>query len=121
MRREGTRRRGLIGRAAELEILRETIDAVSTSGEGRAVLLIGEAGIGKSTLLDAAVAGASTRNDAPAVLRGRAFPLDANVPFASVGAALGNSLYKLPAARRAELVAGLGSLGVILDGIEPDR
>ncbi len=121
MRREGTRRGGLIGRAAELGIFRETIDAVSTSSEGRAVLLIGEAGIGKSTVLDAALAEAATLDDAPTVLRGRAFPLDANVPFASVGAALGNYLYKLPAARRAELVAGLGSLGVILDDIEPDR
>jgi len=48
----GARNDGVLERGAELDLLRETLDGVRTSGEGRLVLLAGEAGVGKTTLLE---------------------------------------------------------------------
>jgi predicted ATPase len=48
----GTQTVGVLERGAELDLLREALDGVRTSGEGRLVLLAGEAGVGKTTLLE---------------------------------------------------------------------
>src|SRR5262245_28533778 len=53
---------GLLERAEELRMLHAALRAVTESGRGRAVLLAGEAGIGKTALVDAFRAGlGSTR------------------------------------------------------------
>ena len=65
--------RDLVEREDELRDLRQVIDAAH-AGEGRFVLIEGEAGIGKSTLLDAAASLA--RSSGLRVLRGRGGELE---------------------------------------------
>ena len=60
---------GLVGRRAELTALRSAVDK-GARGTGAAVVVLGEAGIGKSRLLEAAVDRA--RAAGMAVLTGRA-------------------------------------------------
>ena len=50
------RRRPFIGRATELARLRSALDRVAEQREGRTVVIGGEAGIGKSQLIDRFVA-----------------------------------------------------------------
>lgn len=61
----------LVGRAVELAVLTEALDACR-AGEGRTVLLAGEPGIGKTTLVGAV--SAQSRRHAVPVLAGRASP-----------------------------------------------
>lgn len=75
----------LVGRTGELAILREAVAAART-GAGTFVALTGEAGLGKTALLDeiARVAGAETE-----IVRLRGDQLLADVPFDAVSAGLG--------------------------------
>ncbi len=74
----------LVGREAEVEAL---VGAVSRSAErhGGLVLVVGEAGVGKSRL--AAVAAEEAKAKGMAVLRGRAAPSPAPVPYRPVAEA----------------------------------
>src|SRR3954447_3719943 len=63
---------GLVGRSAELARLRAALDG-AWAGATRTVAVVGEPGIGKSTLLDALAAEAQRRGGR--VLRGRAQPV----------------------------------------------
>ena len=74
----------LIGRARELEFLDRALADVRAGGT-RAVALVGEAGIGKSALLDAL----TERADGLRVLRGRAAEHEREVPFALAADAFG--------------------------------
>ena len=67
----------LIGRARELGLLDRALDEVRAGGT-RAVAIVGEAGIGKSALLDALAARAAPLR----VLTGRAAEHEREVPFA---------------------------------------
>lgn len=60
----------LIGRSNQLVELRDALDAAATRGEGSAVFLVGEAGVGKTRLAREAIAEARGRGFR--VLRGRA-------------------------------------------------
>ena len=62
---------GLLERGAELAALDEALAAVRGSGQGRLVLLTGEAGIGKTSLLRAFCSG----HDDVATFRGGCDPL----------------------------------------------
>lgn len=77
--RPDRRRASLVGREAELGLLRHSID--NSFGNNRATLLLvlGEAGVGKSRLAEELAAAASTNHDA-LVLEGRCVPYgEANV------------------------------------------
>jgi DNA-binding CsgD family transcriptional regulator len=72
---------GLLGRDAELHRVEALLDA-ARDGRGGALLLVGDAGIGKSTLLDAARARAGAHGIA--VLSACAVEAERDVPFAGL-------------------------------------
>jgi DNA-binding CsgD family transcriptional regulator len=77
----GTRRERLLEREEELDVLREVF-AAAVSGHGRAVLIEGPAGTGKSSLADAACLLA--RRAGLRVLRARGSELEHEFPFGIV-------------------------------------
>ena len=110
----------LIGRARELEFLDRALADVRAGGT-RALALVGEAGIGKSALLDAL----TERADGLRVLRGRAAEHEREVPFALAADAFGEvSLESGPAAARlrthrvlAAQLARVGPAALLLDDL----
>lgn len=97
----------MIGRDAEIALLREMI-AGSEAGQGNAVVVHGEAGIGKSALL-AEVAG--TAGSELLVLRVTGVEAEAELPFAALHMLLGPARYliaELPAAQRDALRGAFG-------------
>lgn len=100
----------LLGREAEVETV-TALAREAVAGAGAAVVLEGEPGIGKTTLLDA-VAGECTRLGMR-VLRAAAEDLEQRLPFAAIGATLGlRAKADDPgAAKVASLMRGEGALG----------
>src|SRR5215472_8917007 len=76
----------LRGREPEIDALREALDRVA-AGRPALALIEGEAGIGKTRLLDTVLEGAVARG--MQVARGRAEELEQNRPLGLVAAALG--------------------------------
>ncbi|WP_244872463.1 LuxR family transcriptional regulator [Catellatospora sp. TT07R-123] len=76
----------LVGRDAELARLAAAARA-AVAGQGGAVLVVGESGIGKTTLLDAAAA--HCRDLGMRVHRGAAEDLEQEIPFSTLAACLG--------------------------------
>ncbi|MGE3253445.1 ATP-binding protein, partial [Pseudonocardia sp.] len=72
----------LVGREREWATLRTAIDAAALRGRGGTVVIVGEAGIGKSRLIGEAI-GAATVAGLP-VVRGRAVPGGTPVPLRPV-------------------------------------
>ena len=97
----------LRGRAAEIGTLGEALDRVA-SGRSAVVLIEGEAGIGKSRLLDEVLEGARSRG--MQVTAGRAEELERTRPFGLVGGAFG-CVRSSPDPRRAAIAALLASEG----------
>ena len=97
----------LRGREAEIGTLGEALDRVA-SGRSAVVLIEGEAGIGKSRLLDEALEGARSRG--MQVAAGRAEELERTRPFGVVGGAFGCVRSSLDP-RRAAIAALLASEG----------
>lgn len=79
-------RSGLRGRETELEKLRALIASVAGTGSGGLLLIRGEPGIGKSTLLAEAVSRAEAAGFSVGV--GKSDELHAMVPFSSLAAAI---------------------------------
>ena len=75
-----------VGRQGEIEQV-STLARRAVAGHGAAVVLEGEPGIGKSTLLDAI--GARCRHLGMRVLHGAAEDLEQRLPFAAIGTCLG--------------------------------
>ena len=97
----------LYGREAELSALNELIDGLGS--RGAAIVLRGEAGIGKSSLVDAAVRAADAR--AMSVLRTTGVQSEANLPFAGLHQLLQPRIAELgtlPSPQRAALEAAFG-------------
>ena len=98
----------LVGREAELAVASA---AVRELGEGRASVLVieGEAGIGKTRVVQSVVAGARARD--VAVFSGQAHPFERTRPFGVVAAALGLSRRSAEPRRAAigALLAGEGA------------
>jgi DNA-binding NarL/FixJ family response regulator len=107
----------LVGRTGEIGEIERAV-AAAREGEMRALAVVGEAGIGKSALLDAAAAAAERAG--MLVLRGRAAEHEREVPFGLVVDALDDHVAGLHPSR----LAAVGpELGVVLpaagDGTAP--
>lgn len=98
----------LIGRAGELERAATALDRAA-AGEGGALFLVGEAGIGKTRLVEESMRLASRRGFR--ALAGRIGPLEQGLSYALILDVLGPFLRSLGAAQRTALVAGLPHLG----------
>ena len=97
----------LYGRESELSALDELIDGLGS--RGAAIVVRGEAGIGKSSLVDAAVRTADAR--AMSVLRTTGVLSEANLPFAGLHQLLQPRIAELgtlPSPQRAALEAAFG-------------
>ncbi len=71
----------LFGRLSERRLLEQTVDEARSRGVGRAALVVGAAGIGKSRLVASVVA--ALRAEGVRVARGHARPYDESRPFAA--------------------------------------
>src|SRR3954469_24291732 len=72
----------VVGRAPHVDLLRVLVDQVAEERTGRAALLAGEAGIGKSRLVSEARAMAEQRG--LFALQGNCFETDRTLPYAPV-------------------------------------
>jgi DNA-binding CsgD family transcriptional regulator len=104
----------LVGRSQELGRVLAALERAA-AGAGGALLLAGEAGIGKSRL--AAEALTLARRRGFVTLEGAAYPLQADLAYAPVLEALGPFLAGLEPGRRAALVRGLPDLGRLFAGL----
>lgn len=105
----------LFGRESEVRALDELIEGIDA--RGGAIVVRGEAGIGKSSLLEAAGGSASARG--MVVLTASGAPSEAQLPFAGLHQLLQpylGELGKLPAPQRAALEAAFG----VSEGASPD-
>jgi len=98
----------LVGRSAEMDRL-ATLLARAAGGQGRAMFLAGEAGIGKTRLAHEALVLARERGFL--VLEGSAYALEGRLAYAPILAAFGPFLRHLDSPRQARLVSGLPDLG----------
>src|SRR6185312_1192914 len=81
-----------VGRARELSSLLATWADVCEQGVARAVLLTGEAGVGKSRLLYEMIAGLKAHEQPALAIRAKAEAEASGSPFAALGAALRREL-----------------------------
>lgn len=105
----------LIGRHRELEAIDAALESAVT-GQGTAVVISGEAGIGKTRLAEEAARRAGERGFA--VLRGTSFPADATVAYSLIIDAFGPHLTRLQPPERAKLTRGLEALGLLFEGLD---
>jgi DNA-binding CsgD family transcriptional regulator len=113
--------RPIVGRAGEIGQLSDAL-ARAAAGQGRTVLLLGEAGIGKTRLARETLALARARRFR--TLEGRAHPTHpadgypaGGLAYAPFLEALGPYLRGLDPAEQGALVAGLPHLGRLFDGL----
>jgi len=104
----------LVGRSEELGRVLAALERAS-AGSGGALLLAGEAGIGKSRL--AAEALTLARQRGFVTIQGAAYPLQDDLAYAPVLEALGPFLSGLEPGRLAALVRGLPDLGHLFAGL----
>lgn len=97
---------GLVGREEELAYF-DGLLADASGGASRAVVLLGDAGIGKSALLQEVAARATDHG--ALVLAGRAAEFEAEVPFGLAVDALDDHMARFPASRLQAVAAGLGA------------
>jgi DNA-binding CsgD family transcriptional regulator len=104
----------LVGRSEELGRVLAALERAA-AGSGGALLLAGEAGIGKSRLALEALTLARRRGFV--ALKGAAYPLQADLAYAPVLEALGPFLAGMEPGRLAALVRGLPDLGRLFAGL----
>lgn len=108
----------LYGRDAELKAVGELLDNAAGAGSGGALVLTGDPGIGKTSLLGAAEQAGTERG--MRVLRVTAVESEAELPYATLHLLLGahlGLLGRLPAPQRAALEVAFG----LADGPAADR
>ncbi|MGD9753742.1 MAG: AAA family ATPase, partial [Acidimicrobiia bacterium] len=87
----------LVGRRKERELLRAALDDVA-NGSGRVIVVTGDAGIGKSSLVDAVLADASDRGWP--TFMGRCREIERELPFGALADLAGSALKTLADALR---------------------
>ena len=105
----------LIGRQAEIAVLDQLVEAIS-AGESRALLIHGEAGVGKSALLDYLAGRASHCR----LIRAAGVQSEMELAFAALHQLCGpmlDHMERLPGAQRDALRTAFG----IIAGPPPDR
>ncbi len=107
--------RAALGRDRERDHLLTRL-AMTRNGEGSVVLVEGEGGTGKSTLV-AALLDAARSADLH-VLHGRSWELSSSVPYESLVAAVSRHLRSRDAANVARLTSGLPSLGALIEWLD---
>jgi DNA-binding CsgD family transcriptional regulator/tetratricopeptide (TPR) repeat protein len=109
----------LVGRTAETALLRAALDRAA-SGSGGMLFLVGEGGIGKTRLAQAAAADAAGRGWT--VAEGRAYAVETGVPYAVFADALLPVLRRLDPAALTVLTRGAGDeLAHIFPALFPAR
>jgi DNA-binding CsgD family transcriptional regulator len=105
----------LLERDALIEALAGSIDDAA-AGQGSLTLVVGEAGIGKTSLLDVA-AGTATRRRLQ-VLRGRGAELERSHPYGLLRQALDRLVLSIPVDRRGALFSGAAApaAAIVLGG-----
>ena len=109
-------RHALLGRSAELETLLGELDAATQTGMPRSVLLLGEAGVGKTRLLDELADRAAPESY---VLRGRCLSYGEGITFwpmveaIRTGAGIVDSDDAATALEKIEALAGHAEAGVV--------
>jgi DNA-binding CsgD family transcriptional regulator len=98
----------LVGRSTECAAI-DALLAGAREERGGALVLRGEAGVGKTALLDYARAGAG---DAMTVLSARGVESEAQMPFSALSELLGAVLDRLPAIPERQAAAIVGALGL---------
>lgn len=104
----------IAGRDEELRWLEASLSG-ATIGEGRVVLLSGEAGIGKTRLAQELLARARKRGFT--VLQARAYPMEGGLSYALILSALGPFLRHPEPSRQLSLMSGLPDLGRLFPGL----
>jgi DNA-binding CsgD family transcriptional regulator len=105
----------LLEREPERALLDEAAQRLASAGEGGAILLEGEAGIGKSSLLQGLVAAVRARGGAT-VLSARGTELESQLAFGAVRQ-LFVALVALPTAQRERLLVGPAALAAAVLGL----
>lgn len=105
----------LLERGAELDVLRSCLEDVR-EGEGRLLVIEGEAGIGKTALVQ--VACSEAKRAGMRVLTGRGTQLERDFPFALVRQLFERLLMTVADDEREELLAGAARLAGPLVGVE---
>ena len=105
---------GLLERDHHLKVIADTV-AVAAQGEGRALLLEGHPGMGKTRLHEAALDQA--RAGGLRVLRAAGAELERNIALGVVTQLLGRLLSELPAESRATLIADAPDRVRLLAGV----
>lgn len=108
----------LVGRGAELTVLLEHVNEAA-AGRGGVVFLVGEAGIGKSRLAQAAVDECERRG--LRVVRGRAVPAGTPVAFRAFAEALSSAIRTDPTFAPPELAPFQAALGRLIPEWRADR
>jgi len=113
-----------VGRTAELAVLNEEADAVA-AGDGRSILLVGEAGIGKSRLVSE-VLGSRIRREA-IVTHGRCRHIGELLPYAPLREVLGqfaSTVLRMGGSKwtalRHDLARVLATEGAVLRALAPE-
>ncbi|GAA4418025.1 helix-turn-helix transcriptional regulator [Georgenia halophila] len=108
----------LIGRSAELATLGQALDA-ARGGAGRTVVVAGEAGIGKTRLVEELLAKTAPDDGGPLVLRGQCAASGAGpVPYSGLNGVLHDVIESLGAADTLEAAGpAADALGVLAPGL----
>lgn len=105
----------LVGRRADLGALRLALDD-AIDGRGRVIFLAGDAGVGKTRLVQAVVRDAIRRE--VMVASGGAYAVEAGIPYGMISDALVPPLRALPASTLLVLARGAEQeLGMVLHGL----
>jgi DNA-binding CsgD family transcriptional regulator/tetratricopeptide (TPR) repeat protein len=104
----------LVGRTEELASVAAAL-AHAAQGQGGAIVLSGEAGIGKTRLAREALTLAQARGFL--ALEGRAYPMEGRLAYGLFVDAVGSFLRSLDRARLMALVSGLSDLGRLFGGL----
>jgi class 3 adenylate cyclase len=105
---EPDRRPTLVDRASEMETLTSLLDDLLNTGVSRIVTIIGEAGIGKSALLDAFI-GHVTQETSMPIAQGVCHAFGKHGPLAPVAGLLESALQEAPDREGLSVLLGSGS------------